>query len=66
MYTKPFQKLEIKKDQDWELWLVSSIQRTKLGTFTSLDELNQVQITLYRAWEKARYPRGCSPILVRH
>ena len=66
MYTKPFQKLEIIKDQGWELWLVSPARRTKLGSFTSLDELNQVQITLYRAWEKARYPRDCSPNLVRH
>jgi hypothetical protein len=66
MYTKPFQKLEIKKDQNWELWLVSPLKRTKLGSFTSLDELNQVQITLYRAWEKARYPRGSSQSQLRH
>ena len=66
MHTKPFQKLEIKKDQNWELWLVSPLKRTKLGSFTSLDELNQVQITLYRAWEKARYPRDCFPTLVKH
>jgi hypothetical protein len=66
MYTKPFQKLEIKKDQNWELWLVSPLKRTKLGSFTSLDELNQVQITLYRVWEKARYPREGSSELVRH
>ena len=66
MYTKPLQKLEIKKDQNWELWLVSPLKRTKLGSFTSLEELNLVQITLYRAWEKARYPRGCTPDLIRH
>jgi hypothetical protein len=66
MHTKPFQKLEIKKTQNWELWLVSPIKRTKLGSFTSLDELNQVQITLYRAWEKARYPRGSSLSHIRH
>ena len=66
MHTKPFQKLEIKKAQNWELWLVSPLKRTKLGSFTSLDELNQVQITLYRAWEKARYPHGSSPSHVRH
>jgi hypothetical protein len=66
MYTKPFQKLEIKKNQNWELWLVSPLKRTKLGSFTSLDELNQVQITLYRAWEKARYPRGSPPSQIRH
>lgn len=66
MYTQPFQKLEIKKEQTWELWLVSSLKRTKLGSFTSLEELNQVQITLYRAWEKSRYPRGCSATLMRH
>ena len=66
MHTKPFQKLEIKRTQDWELWLVSSHKRTKLGSFTSLDELNQVQITLYRAWEKARYPRGSSSSYIRH
>ena len=45
---------------------MSPANRTKLGSFTSLEELNQVQITLYRAWEKARYPRGCSPTLIRH
>jgi hypothetical protein len=66
MYTKPFQKLEIKRTHNWELWLVSPRKRTKLGSFTSLDELNQVQITLYRAWEKARYPHGSSPSHVRH
>ncbi len=66
MYTKPFQKLEIKKEQNWELWLISPLKRTKLGSFTSLDELNQVQITLYRAWEKARYPLDCQTDLIRH
>ena len=66
MYTQPFQKLEIKKNQNWELWLISPVKRTKLGSFTSLEELNQVQITLYCAWEKSRYPRGSSLTLVRH
>jgi hypothetical protein len=66
MNTKPLQKLEIKKDRNWELWLVSPLKRTKLGSFTSLDELNQVQITLYRAWEKARYPRAGYPTQLRH
>jgi hypothetical protein len=66
MDTKPFQKLEIKKAQNWELWLVSPLKRTKLGSFTNLDELNQVQITLYRAWEKSSYPRDYTPDPVKH
>jgi hypothetical protein len=66
MNTKPFQKLEIKKDQNWELWLVSPLKRTKLGSFTSLDELNQVQITLYRVWEKSSYLHDYIPDPIQH
>jgi hypothetical protein len=65
MNTKPLNRLEIKKTLDWELWLVSPAARTKIGSFTSLEELNQVQITLYRAWERARYPRHTDPLLTR-
>lgn len=65
MHTKPLNKLEIRKDLDWELWLVSPTNQTKLGSFTSLEELNQVQITLYRAWEKSRYPLYSEPHLTR-
>jgi hypothetical protein len=49
--------LEIKKGQLWELWLVSPSAQTLLGAFNTLEELNQAQITLYRAWETPRYPR---------
>jgi hypothetical protein len=65
MHTKPLRRLEIKKGLDWELWLVSPPSRTKIGSFTSLEELNQVQITLYRAWEKSRYPLSTEPQLTR-
>lgn len=64
MHTKPLRKLEIKKGQDWELWLVSPLNRTKIGSFTSLDELNQVQITLYQVWEKSHYPLCTEPHLI--
>ncbi len=50
MDTKPLRRLEIKKGQDWELWLVSPLCRTKIGSYANLEELNQVQITLYHAW----------------
>ncbi len=66
MHTKPLRRLEIKKGQDWELWLVSAVNRTKIGSFTSLDELNQVQITLYQTWERSPYPLFPESRLVHH
>jgi hypothetical protein len=65
MHTKPLNRLEIKKTLDWELWLVSPASRTKIGSFTSLEELNQVQITLYRVWENSRYPLCPDPQLTQ-
>jgi len=62
---KPSNKLEIKKGQLWELWLVSSSLKTILGEFPTLEELNQAQITLYHAWENARYPLDSFPELTR-
>jgi hypothetical protein len=59
-------KLEIKKGQLWELWLVSPPREIILGTFPTLEELNQAQITLYNAWENARYPQDTCLSLVRH
>ena len=53
----PGKRLEIKKGQLWELWLVSPSVQTILGAFNTLEELNQAQITLYNAWEKPRVPR---------
>lgn len=53
----PDKHLEIKKGQLWELWLVSPALKIILGAFPTLEELNQAQITLYHAWEKARYPQ---------
>jgi len=50
--------LKIKKGQLWELWLESPALKVILGAFRTLEELNQVEITLYHAWEKARYPQG--------
>ncbi len=60
----PSKKLEIKKGQLWELWLESTSGEIILGAFPTLEELNQAQITLYHAWEHARYPQdtGLSPI----
>ena len=66
MHTKPLRRLEIKKGQDWELWLVSPVNRTKIGSFTSLEELNQVQITLYHVWEKSHFPYEPAPGLIQH
>lgn len=57
--------LEIKKGQLWELWLVSPTVETILGTFPSLEDLNQAQITLYNAWEKPRLPREIVPAAIR-
>jgi hypothetical protein len=53
--THPGKRLEIKKGQHWELWLVSASHETFLGAFDTLEELNQAQITLYHCWEDARY-----------
>ena len=50
----PEKRLEIKKGQLWELWLISPTVQTVLGVFNTLEELNQAQITLYQAWEKPR------------
>ena len=61
----PDKSLEIKKGQLWELWLVSSRRKIILGTFPSLEDLNQVQITLYNAWEKPRLSREALPFPVR-
>ena len=66
MHTKPLRRLEIIKGQDWELWLVSPLNRTMIGSFTSLEELNQVQITLYHAWERSHYPYEPMPAVVYH
>jgi hypothetical protein len=57
----PQKRLEIKKGQLWELWLVTPSAKTILGAFNSLEDLNQAQITLYRAWEKPRFPREAVP-----
>ncbi|MGB2963650.1 MAG: hypothetical protein WBB69_06655 [Anaerolineales bacterium] len=65
----PRKRLEIKKGQDWELWLVSpSVPSVKtiLGAFPTLEALNQAQITLYNAWEKPRLPREVLPSTIRH
>jgi len=53
----PDKSLEIKKGQQWELWLVSAPREIILGAFPTLEELNQAQITLYNAWENARFPQ---------
>jgi len=42
-------KLEIKKGQQWELWLVSPPREIILGAYATLEELNQAQITLYNS-----------------
>jgi hypothetical protein len=62
----PVKRLEIKKGQLWELWLVSPTVKTVLGAFPTLEELNQAQITLYNAWEKPRLPREPIPSTIRH
>ena len=65
----PGKRLEIKKGQLWELWLVSptvpSVQ-TILGAFKTLEELNQAQITLYNAWEKPRLSRDLCQSSINH
>ena len=64
----PGKRLEIKKGQLWELWLISptvpSVQ-TILGVFNTLEDLNQAQITLYNAWEKPRLSREALPSPIR-
>ena len=62
----PNKRLEIKKGQLWELWLISPNARTILGAFPTLEELNQAQITLYNAWEQPRLPREALPSTLRH
>ena len=62
----PHKKLEIKKGQLWELWLVSPTVKTILGAFKTLEELNQAQITLYNAWEKPRLSREVCLSRIRH
>jgi len=61
----PDKRLEIKKGQLWELWLISPSVKTILGVFNTLEELNQAQITLYNAWEKPRLSREVVPSLNR-
>ncbi len=61
----PDKSLEIKKGQLWELWLISPTVEAILGTFPSLEDLNQAQITLYNAWEKPRLPREIVPAAIR-
>jgi len=62
----PQKELQIKKGQLWELWLVSPPRELILGAFQTLEELNQAQITLYQAWEKARYAQEPHPVHLRH
>jgi hypothetical protein len=61
----PEKRLEIKKGQLWELWLISPTVKTVLGVFNTLEELNQAQITLYNAWEKPKLSREVIPTVVR-
>ena len=62
----PDKRLEIKKGELWELWLISPSVKTILGVFNTLEELNQAQITLYNAWEKPRLSREALPSPLRH
>ena len=62
----PDKRLEIKKGQLWELWLISPSVKTILGVFNTLEELNQAQITLYNAWEKPRLSREPHLAHLRH
>jgi hypothetical protein len=61
----PHKELQIKKGQLWELWLVSPSREIILGAFSTLEELNQAQITLYNAWENTRYPQDYCPVPLR-
>ena len=62
----PDKKLEIKKAQLWELWLVSPSIKTCLAAFKTLEELNQAQITLYHCWEKAYFTQELHLAGLRH
>ena len=57
----PEKRLEIKKGQSWELWLVSPQVETILGVFNTLEELNQAQITLYQSWERPKLSQEAYP-----
>jgi hypothetical protein len=62
----PQNRLEIKKTQLWELWLITPSAATIIGSFNTLQELIQAQIVLYCAWEKPRLPRKLSPSIIQH
>ena len=53
----PQEHLEIIKGRHWELWLISPSKETFLGTYNTMEELNQVQAKLSNCWKKARYTR---------
>jgi len=55
MLTNHQKHLEIIKGQLWELWLITPSKETFLGAFQTLEELSQVQATIYNSWERARY-----------
>jgi len=55
MLTNHQKHLEIIKGQLWELWLITPSKETFLGAFKTLEELSQVQATIYNSWERARY-----------
>jgi len=55
MLTNHQKHLEIIKGQLWELWLITPSKETFLGAFKTLEELSQVQVTIYNSWERARY-----------
>jgi len=57
----PSKRLEIKKGQLWELWLVAPTLKTMLGEFPTLEELNQAEITLYNTWENPRLSQEAYP-----
>jgi hypothetical protein len=61
----PEKRLEIKKGQLWELWLISPTVQAVLGVFNTLEELNQAQITLYQAWEQPRLSREAVSSIIR-
>ena len=54
---QPHKYLQIKKGQDWELWLIAPGTRAKLGEYKNLEELNRAQITFYRSWEGQPKPQ---------
>ena len=47
MLTNHQKHLEIIKGQLWELWLITPSKETFLGAFNTLEELSQVQATIY-------------------